>query len=33
VRNFAAVQSTPFNIAQTLQEALSLHQQWRLRDA
>jgi tetratricopeptide (TPR) repeat protein len=33
VRNFAAVQSSPFNIAQTLQEALSLHQQGRLRDA
>jgi len=33
VRNFAAVQSRPFNIAQTLQEALSLHQQGRLRDA
>ncbi len=33
MRNFAAVQSTPFNIAQTLQEALSLHQQGRLRDA
>jgi tetratricopeptide (TPR) repeat protein len=27
------VQSRPFNIAQTLQEALSLHQQGRLRDA
>jgi len=33
VRNCAAVQSRPFNIAQTLQEALSLHQQGRLRDA
>ena len=33
MRNFAAVQSRPFNIAQTLQEALSLHQQGRLRDA
>jgi tetratricopeptide (TPR) repeat protein len=33
VRNCAAVQSKPFNIAQTLQEALSLHQQGRLRDA
>jgi len=33
VRNFAAVQSRPFNIAQTLQEAVSLHQQGRLRDA
>jgi tetratricopeptide (TPR) repeat protein len=33
VRNFAAVQSRPFNIAHTLQEALSLHQQGRLRDA
>ena len=33
MRNFAAVQSQPFNIAQTLQEALSLHQQGRLRDA
>jgi tetratricopeptide (TPR) repeat protein len=33
VRNCAAVQSKPFNIAQTLQEAVSLHQQGRLRDA
>ena len=33
MRNFAAVQSRPFNLAQTLQEALSLHQQGRLRDA
>ncbi len=33
MRNFAAVQSRPFNIAHTLQEALSLHQQGRLRDA
>jgi tetratricopeptide (TPR) repeat protein len=33
VPNCAAVQSRPFNIAQTLQEALSLHQQGRLRDA
>jgi tetratricopeptide (TPR) repeat protein len=33
VRNCAPVQSRPFNIAQTLQEALSLHQQGRLRDA
>ena len=33
MRNCAAVQSRPFNIAQTLQEALSLHQQGRLRDA
>jgi tetratricopeptide (TPR) repeat protein len=33
VRNCAAVQSRPFNIAQTLQEALSLHQQGRLREA
>ena len=33
MRNCAAVQSKPFNIAQTLQEALSLHQQGRLRDA
>ena len=33
MRNFAAVQSKPFNIAQTLQEAVSLHQQGRLRDA
>jgi len=33
VRNCAAVQSRPFNIAQVLQEALSLHQQGRLREA
>ncbi len=33
MRNFAAVQSRPFNIAHALQEALSLHQQGRLRDA
>jgi tetratricopeptide (TPR) repeat protein len=33
VRNFATVQSRPFNIAHALQEALSLHQQGRLRDA
>ena len=33
MRNFAAVQSKPFNIAQTLQEAVGLHQQGRLRDA
>jgi tetratricopeptide (TPR) repeat protein len=33
VRNCAAVQSRPFNIAQALQEALALHQQGRLRDA
>ena len=33
MRNFAAVQSKPFNIAQALQEAVSLHQQGRLRDA
>jgi tetratricopeptide (TPR) repeat protein len=33
VRNCAAVQSRPFNLAQVLQEALSLHQQGRLRDA
>jgi tetratricopeptide (TPR) repeat protein len=33
VRNCAAVQSRPFNIAQILQDALSLHQQGRLRDA
>jgi tetratricopeptide (TPR) repeat protein len=33
VRNCAAVHSKPFNIAQTLQEAVSLHQQGRLRDA
>ena len=33
MRNCAAVQSRPFNIAQTLQEAVSLHQQGRLRDA
>lgn len=33
MRNFAAVQSKPFNIAQALQEAVSLHQQGRLREA
>jgi tetratricopeptide (TPR) repeat protein len=33
VRNCAAVQPRSFDIAQTLQEALSLHQQGRLRDA
>jgi tetratricopeptide (TPR) repeat protein len=33
VRNCAAVQSRPFNIAQILQDALSLHQQGRLREA
>ena len=33
VRNCAAVQSKPFNIAQALQEAVGLHQQGRLRDA
>jgi tetratricopeptide (TPR) repeat protein len=33
VRNCAAVQSRPFNIAQALQEALALHQQGRLREA
>ncbi len=33
MRNCAAVQSKPFNIGQTLQEAVSLHQQGRLRDA
>ncbi len=33
MRNFAAVQSRPFNIAQILQDALSLHQQGRLREA
>ena len=33
MRNCAAVQSRPFNIAQTLQDALSLHQQGRLREA
>jgi tetratricopeptide (TPR) repeat protein len=33
VRNCAAVQSSAFNIAQTLQDALSLHQQGRLREA
>lgn len=33
MRNFAAVQSRPFNIGQILQEALSLHQQGRLREA
>jgi tetratricopeptide (TPR) repeat protein len=33
VRICAAVQSRPFNIAQTLQEAIGLHQQGRLREA
>jgi tetratricopeptide (TPR) repeat protein len=33
VRNFAAVQSRSFNIAQALQEAVALHQQGRLREA
>jgi len=33
VRNCAAVPSKPFNIGQALQEAVSLHQQGRLRDA
>ena len=33
MRNCAAVQSRPFNIVQALQEALSLHQQGRLREA
>jgi tetratricopeptide (TPR) repeat protein len=33
VRNCTAVQSRPFNIAQILQDALSLHQQGRLREA
>jgi tetratricopeptide (TPR) repeat protein len=33
VRNCAAVQSRPFNIAQALQEAVTLHQQGRLREA
>ncbi len=33
MRNCTAVQSRPFNVAQTLQEALSLHQQGRLREA
>ena len=33
VRNCAAVQSKPFNLAQALQEAVGLHQQGRLRDA
>jgi tetratricopeptide (TPR) repeat protein len=33
VRNCAAVQSRPFNIALILQDALGLHQQGRLRDA
>jgi len=33
VRNCAAVQSRPFNIAQILNDALSLHQQGRLREA
>jgi tetratricopeptide (TPR) repeat protein len=33
VRNCAAVQPRPFNIAQALQDAVSLHQQGRLREA
>src|SRR5215472_5830928 len=33
MRICAAVQPKPFNIAQALQEAVSLHQQGRLRDA
>lgn len=33
MRNCAAVQSKPFNIAQTLQDALSLHRQGRAREA
>ena len=33
MRNCAAVQSRPFNIAQALQEAVSLHQQGHLREA
>ena len=33
MRNCAAVPSKPFNIGQALQEAVSLHQQGRLRDA
>ena len=33
MRNCAAVQSRPFNIAQILNDALSLHQQGRLREA
>jgi tetratricopeptide (TPR) repeat protein len=33
VRNFAPVQSRPINTAQILQDALSLHQQGRLREA
>ena len=33
MRNCAAVQSRPFNIAQALQEAVNLHQQGRLREA
>ena len=33
VRNCAPVQSRPFNIGQILQDALSLHQQGRLREA
>ena len=33
VRICAAVQSRPFNIAQVMQEAVSLHQQGRLREA
>jgi tetratricopeptide (TPR) repeat protein len=33
VRNCAAVQSRPLNIAQTLQDAVTLHRQGRLREA
>ncbi|HZP69177.1 MAG TPA: tetratricopeptide repeat protein [Pseudolabrys sp.] len=33
MRNFAAVQPRPFNIAQLLQEAVTLHRQGRLREA
>ena len=33
MRNCAAVQSRPFNIARILQDALRLHQQGRLREA
>jgi tetratricopeptide (TPR) repeat protein len=33
VRIYAAVQSRPFNIAQSLQDALGLHRQGRLREA
>lgn len=33
MRNCAAVQSRPFDIGQTLQDALNLHQQGRLREA